>query len=190
MGYWLFVSVYFITLVSSIILSTGWIPTVFLAVLAPIMFRVVYRLNSIILKKINKKRLFIVAGVFGFIMICLVVVTVVLTFLFSDNLNLAVNASKTIENGNIELSIGKLKGNYELADFEVYGAGLILIPYQATVGEGTISLLVKKDSEIFWEESISVSGQGNIEFQSDVGMYDIEISTEEASDIRVEISSP
>ncbi|WP_088103914.1 hypothetical protein [Halalkalibacter urbisdiaboli] len=183
-GYWFFVFLYFILLTFSIIQLIDWFSILLFALLFPIVFRLVYGVNSLILRKINTKGLFIVARVFGFVIICFVGLMVFL----SDNV--AINANKSISNGNVQLSIDKLKGNYQVAEFDVNGEGMISLPYKASVSEGDIVIFVERESEVLWEESISTSGQGNIQFHSEVGTYDIQVVTEEANDVFVELSNP
>ncbi|MBU9711470.1 hypothetical protein [Evansella tamaricis] len=183
-SYWSFVSMYLIILIFSVIPPIEWVSLTIFAVLFPVLFRVVFSLNSLILKKINIKGLLIAAGLFSFIVICFVGIML----FFSDNV--AINATKSTSNGKVQLSIDKLKGTYQVAEFDVMEEGIILIPYQATVGEGTISLLVEKESEILWEESISLSEQGSIQFRSEIGTYEIHVFAEEASHIFVEVNNP
>ncbi|PIB63281.1 hypothetical protein, partial [Pseudomonas sp. 2995-1] len=81
-----------------------------------------------------------------------------------------------------------LKGDYHIAGFDVEGNGLVLIPYEATVDTGDITLYVVKDSNVLWEKTITQESEGFMEFEGEVGTYDIGIVTEEADDIFIEIS--
>ncbi len=183
-GYWLFIAFYLMALVTVVIQTLDLVSIILFAVLFPILFRIVYRLNSLILRKINTKLLLITVAIFGSVIICITV----FMFLFADNV--AINATKTQSNGEIQVSIGKLKGSYEAAQFQVDQGGMIAIPYQATIGDGTYSLVMKRGNEILWEETISGQSHGMIEVIVTQGSYHIQIITEEATDISVRLSSP
>jgi hypothetical protein len=181
--YWIFVIFYFISIVFLAIQQMGWfllIP----AVLFPVMFRLVYGFVALGAGKLQSKKWLwvgggiavLMAGFAGFI------------FLFADNVT--INASKTVADGKVEVSIGTLKGNYEVAEYQVSSGGILSIPYEATIAEGTALLQVEKEGEIFWDEIIPASGAGTIDFLAEAGVYDIMIVAEEAKDVYIEISNP
>lgn len=130
------------------------------------------------------KKILIIFGVlFGFLIVGAITAT---ALFFGDNVS--INTSRIEINGNVDLSIGYLKGNHEVDVIEVTEEGSISIPYEATVQEGQLTLLVKHSGKVVWEKVISPADKGNIEFSGAKGTYYIQISTEEAKNIDMEIS--
>lgn len=182
-AYWAFVLFYFISVVFLAIQQIGWV-LLMPVILFPVMFRIVYGLVGFGAGKLHSKKWIWLAG--GIVVFIAGFAGAM--FLFADNV--AINASKSMSNGNVEVSIGTLKGSYEVAEYDVTSGGILSIPYEAAVAEGIVSLTVEKGNEVLWKENIPASGEGNIEFQAEPGTYDIIIVTEEAKDVFIELSSP
>ncbi|WP_205165520.1 hypothetical protein [Alteribacter salitolerans] len=182
--WWFFAGYYMLMLPFAVAMPVNWISVLAFAVLYPVLFRVVYYLNSAILtKKWSKKML--VAG--GSVIAVLIIGTTATTFFFADNVS--VNATRTATSEGYQLSVGSLKGNYQVADFDVSTEGVVVIPYQASVGEGSMTLYVERGGRIIWEKTILSSWGGNIEFHGEPGTYDIKVKTEEAKDVNVKLKN-
>ncbi|MBU9723556.1 MULTISPECIES: hypothetical protein [Bacillaceae] len=183
-AYWFFIVIYFVFLVSVTVLTLDLVPILVFAIVFPILFRVVYRLNAYIFKDIDTKRLLIIGGIFGFIIIGFTAVV----FIFADNM--VINESRVVHNGNLQVSIGKLKGDYHLTDFTVEGEGLLLIPYTVEVGTGEVALYMERNNEVLWEKFVEGLAEGFIEIQAELGTYNIGIVTDEADNIVIQLSNP
>ncbi|WP_026690905.1 hypothetical protein [Alteribacter aurantiacus] len=184
-GYWFFVSFYFLFLSFALVigmLSGYWIPVVIFAITAPLLFRVVYYFKTVILKRMTKKGIVMITGAF----VVFTFGVIGATFLFAENL--AVNVSKTVYQGNLEVSIGSLKGEYLVDDPSIIQEGAVVIPYQASVGDGSFTLVVERADEIVWEEDIIGASEGFIEFVGEESSYDIRIYTEQAKEVLVNLT--
>lgn len=187
-SYWAGVSFYLLAMVFFIIgavLNGGWLSILFVAIGFPILFRIVYKLNSLIIigsKGIGKRFLMIGTLSFG----TLIIAFTLIMFFFADNM--AMNASKSVSGNTLNLSIGSLKGSYHIEDLEVFEDGLVVLSYDATVEEGEFSLLVKRTGEIEWEETVSSTHNGTIEFMAEKGVYKLSLFTNHAKQINVTIS--
>lgn len=107
---------------------------------------------------------------------------------FVVNHNVSTFTSKSNVNGNIKVSIGTLKGTYEIENFNIKTAGKISIPYEFTVETGTVTLQVIKSNMVMWEKVISPSTTGLIELEGVKGKYSISLLTEEAKKINMKLS--
>jgi hypothetical protein len=145
LNYWFGVGFYFITMTAFFIFAIfygGWLPILFIGIVFPIMIRVGYKMNISInnsIKRLSKRTLIISS-------IALILSTVGIfasAFLFGDNL--AINAIKTTNNGEVKLSIGSLKGSYDVETVNITktSQGTIVIPYEASNDEGDLFLVVK-----------------------------------------------
>ncbi len=187
--YWFGVGFYFFAVILSIIQSIfygGWALILFPAIVFPIMFRIVYKINTHIhksFKGMNKRVILIIGILLGLFMVGMFASV----FFFGDNI--AINASKTTINGEVNLSIGSLKGYHEVETFEIneIPKGTITIPYEASVEEGEYIIYVEHSGETIWEDKISSSKSGVIKFEGEKGTYDISVYTEEAKKIKLNI---
>jgi hypothetical protein len=192
--YWMGVIFYFIAMVTFIIQiaisgSITFLPVLlFPALVFPILFRIVYLLNTKLYYKFKgkTKRIFLIATAFtiGFILI----VTAALSF-FSKDANIVFNSRRTDINGEIHLTVGSLKGYYDVEQFTVTKPEKISIPYDASAQLGEIALLVIDSNQtIVWAENITQSGKGIIEYNAKAGDYIIKVSTKEAKKIEIKLS--
>ncbi|APH04956.1 hypothetical protein [Bacillus weihaiensis] len=172
-------------------IATGeWFPLMFGAILYPILFRV----NYLFIKKFNtnkgekrfKKRYILIPV--GIVLIINVIIFAVI--LLSPGGNVSINASKTYVDGDVSVSIGSLKGNHEVEVLDVTRGGLFSIPYDASVKEGTFTLLIvsadDQDKPV-WSEEISATKNDVMEFEVDEGEYKILLETEEAKNITLNV---
>ncbi len=130
----------------------------------------------------NKNRFFIIFGI--------VIMVSIFTTIFLLSENVAVNTSKNTKDGNVQLSIGSLKGEYDVKTLTLdqEPEGKVAIPYEATVEEGTLVLTVDDSDGIVWEKEVSPSTVGSIEFEGSKGTYNISIYTEEAKNVKLNLS--
>ncbi|WP_026702251.1 hypothetical protein [Salibacterium aidingense] len=186
-GYWMFIAMYMAVLILAVLQPVHWIIILFAAVLFPLLFRLVYKLNHLILQKINMKVFFIIASAFTFILII-----GVSAFLYFYADNVTVNANRQIANGTVTVSIDTLRGSYDVTETGTTGGGIISIPYTASVGEGTITLSAETEDQVLWEQQISESRNGSIQIQglNVDGTFDIQVAAEEASNISIELRNP
>lgn len=187
-AYWLGVGFYFLAMILSIVSSVlygGWISLLFIGVIFPVFFRIVYKTNTLIhtsFKGMNKKVIIILGIIFGVFTIGMITAS----FFFADNK--AINTSKTTINGDVRLSIGSLKGSHNVESFEIAENGTVSVPYKASVGDGEFLMYVKDSEKTVWKDEITSFKNGVIEFQAEKGTYDINIYTEEAKKIKLNIS--
>ncbi|WP_216827540.1 hypothetical protein [Alkalihalobacterium elongatum] len=186
-SYWSGILFYVIALFLFIMQATvggQWLSVLAVAIGFPILFRIVYGLNANImmrLKEKGKRSIFLLAGLF----IIITIIFVGSTLLLADNL--AINASKTQVNGNVLVSIGSLKGSYSIDEVRIIEEGMVGIPYRTNVGEGDLLLTVQHVGEIMWEKQVSPHDEGMIQFYGEEGRYSINLYTEKAEDIVVEV---
>ncbi|WP_129076624.1 hypothetical protein [Anaerobacillus alkaliphilus] len=125
------------------------------------------------------KRLFIIGTV-------ILSIVLVLSFsMFADNL--AINTNKLTTKETTQLTIGSLKGEYHvdtiyLAEALSVGGD---IPYEITIGEGTLSLRVQFDGELISEEEVRNTSVGLLKIHGEAGNYEVSILTEKAKDIKL-----
>ncbi|RFU68667.1 hypothetical protein [Bacillus sp. V59.32b] len=156
-AYWFGIVFYFIAIIVFIIQSViygNWAAILFPVIAFPILFRIVYNLNAFIVKRmkgINTRLLLIIGILLGLLMVGVITVAM----LFGENV--VMNANKKITNGNLHLSIGSLKGHYEVEAFETSDDGIVSIPYEATIGDGDVSLAIKRSDDMVWEKTVSPS---------------------------------
>ncbi|WP_078427246.1 hypothetical protein [Alkalihalobacterium alkalinitrilicum] len=186
-GYWVGILFYFIALILFAMQATiggQWLSVLAIAVGFPIFFRLVYSLNRSLWTKfrgMNKRNIFLVSGGVGLI----IVVFIGASLLFSDNL--VINASKSIVNGNVQVSIGSLKGSYSVDEVRIIEEGMVVIPYRTTIDEGDVLLIVEHGDKVLWKKEVSPFSQGLIEFYGEKERYNIQLYTEKAKGINVEI---
>jgi hypothetical protein len=102
--------------------------------------------------------------------------------------NVSTFTSKSNVNGNVKLTIGTLKGTYKVHEYTIKTTGKVSIPYESTVGSGTVTLQVVNMNLVQWEKVISPSSSGLIEFNGVNGSYSIQLVTEEAKKISVKLN--
>ncbi|MFD2706744.1 hypothetical protein [Salibacterium lacus] len=187
-SYWMFIIGYITILILAVLSPVHWAAVLFGAVLLPVFFRLVNRLNRLIRQHINMKVFFITASVFNFLLA--IGITAFLYF-YADNVT--VNANKRMTNGTVTVSIGTLRGNYGVTEVgTTEGGGTLFIPYTASVGEGTITLSAETEDQVLWEQEISDSRDGTMQIQGFItdGSFDIQVAAEEASGVSVELRNP
>ncbi|MCY7979946.1 hypothetical protein [Bacillus inaquosorum] len=186
-GFYFFAIVLFIVQAA---VNGGWLSILFPMIAFPILFRIVYRISKTSRKTYNgmNKRMLIIAVSIGSAVAIVTTVVLILIFSLSSGTNSALMVSKTEINDDVQLSIGTLRGEYEVSDFTVSESGGISIPYEAKVKDGKYMLVVKKSDEEVWRQEVMASEQGSIEFTGDKGHYKICIQTEEAKDVSVHLS--
>lgn len=65
----------------------------------------------------------------------------------------------------------------------------VSIPYDASAQQGDITLFVINSNQTtLWVKNINQSEKGNIEFNAEVGDYEIKASTKEAKKIDIKLS--
>ncbi|WP_226669742.1 hypothetical protein [Metabacillus litoralis] len=168
-----------------------WFSFFFSAIVFPVLFRVVYKVNISFRQHFTKsgslkKKLkwpLIIGSVF-----VLFTTLVITLFLFGNQV--AVNVNKTTVNGDIELSIGSLKGDYQIETFELSEPQeeTIVIPFQLNVEEGEVTLYIKHQNETVWEKTYVSSEEETIEFIGVKGVYEVGFTTESASNIQLNLS--
>ncbi|CAN7677507.1 hypothetical protein [Paenibacillus sp. LjRoot56] len=102
--------------------------------------------------------------------------------------NVSTFTSKSNVNGNVKLTIGSLKGTYAVENFTIKTAEKVSIPYESTVGSGTVTLQVVNKNLVQWEKIISPANSGLIEFDGEKGSYSVQLVTEEAKKISVKLN--
>ncbi|MGY4690953.1 hypothetical protein [Salibacterium sp. K-3] len=114
----------------------------------------------------------------------------VTAFLYVNADNVTVNAKRQIANGTVTVSIGSLRGSYDVTETGTTGEGMIFIPYTASVGEGTITLSAETEEQVLWEQEISESRNGTIQIQgSNVDdTFDIQVTAEKANDVSIKLN--
>ena len=189
-NYWFGVGFYFITISVLFIFAIfygGWLPLLLIGLFFPIMIRFGNKMNinfNNSIKRLSKRTLII-----SIIAITLSTLGIfAAAFLFGDNL--AINAIKTTNNGEVKLSIGSLKGSYDIETINIMetSQGTIVIPYEASNDEGDLFLIVKHSNEIIWNNVVSPSSEGVIEIEREKGDYEISVYTEESKNVKVNIS--
>ncbi|KGP71274.1 hypothetical protein [Pontibacillus yanchengensis] len=187
-SYWFGVGFYFLAIVLSAVPSVlygEWLSLLFTALFFPVLFRIVYNINTRIhksFKGMNKKVIILLSVLFG--LITIVIVTT--SFFFADNV--AINLNKTTTNGDVKLSIGSLQGSHTVETYEITQEGTVTIPYEASVGKGKFFMSVEQSDTTIWEDQITGSKTGVIEFQGEKDSYYISIRTEEAKKIKLNLS--
>jgi len=116
------------------------------------------------------------------------VITLVVTFFFGDHV--VINMNKTTTNGEVNLSIGSLKGNHEVETFEINETvnGTMTIPFEASVEEGEYTIYVEHSDDEIWEDTISSAKSGVIRFKGKKGLYTISVYTDEAKKVNLSLS--
>jgi hypothetical protein len=189
--YWMPVIAFLLSMVMlfiQAIFNGGWINLLITAIVFPMMFRIVNFVvgstNNFMSTRINKRLLFIMIG-------SIIGLTIVgFTYLFLNSGNVAMVVNKVVTNGDIKLSIGSLKGYHTVESFMLEESeGYLEIPYEASVEEGEITLIVEKSvgNEIVWEKDISTKKSGLIVFDISEGDYDIRIYTEKAKNVKLKL---
>ncbi|UTR14044.1 hypothetical protein MM221_15730 [Salipaludibacillus sp. LMS25] len=189
--YWIYAVFYFIALImggiSLFTLAEHWgnsVSFLLFLILYPLLFRLFFKLLETLLTHLNfkkRKTWFIMGG--GFIVIFGGIIVSLL--LFADNVTY--NYSKAVVNGQLEVTIGTLKGSTEIEDIQVYQSSLVSIPFEGAVSEGTADLIVKdEDDVIMWEADLASSQENEITFQAQADtMYVILLQTEEAKELHL-----
>ncbi|WP_368505838.1 hypothetical protein AB3N04_09745 [Alkalihalophilus sp. As8PL] len=194
--YWFVVAFYFVGLIMTIFLLvvTGEWFFIIPLLLFPLLFRLVYKINTFIYQSIfnakshtpiTKKKWVVIGSAFAVFMM----MVPILLFLFSNNV--VTNVSQTNVNGQVELSIGSLRGLYEVESFNLEGAtnDLVTLPYVASVKEGSFVLFVERnDGETVWSEEVFADHSGEMVIEQKEGTYRIKIEAEEAKGINVALS--
>ncbi len=169
------------------ILHGGWLPLLIIGLVLPLMFRLSYKMNIRVANSINRlsKRTLIISCI---AIILSTVAIFAVALLFGDNI--AINAVKTTNNGEVELSIGSLKGSYDIDTVNITKTSQekILIPYEASNDEGDLFLVVKQSNETIWNNVVSPSSVGVIELEGEKGDYEISVYSEESKNVKVNIS--
>lgn len=190
-SYWFVVVFYFLSLIGAFIQSIffgGWLSLLILAIAFPLLFRLVYQINILIHQSFFKAVNIRVIIILVILMVILPIGIFVTAFFLGDNI--AINTSKTTINGDVKLSIGSLKGFYNVETIELSEKmkETISIPFEASVEAGKLDIYVEHDGETVWEQAIVSSQNGLIEFEGKEGTYDINIYTEEAKKIKLTLS--
>ncbi|MBU7594171.1 hypothetical protein [Metabacillus halosaccharovorans] len=194
--YWFGVGFYFFAMLLFSIQALsfgGLVYILFPAITFPLIFRLVYKLNTRIhrhtsFKGLNK-RVFIILGiVLGGMIGLFTVITLVVTFFLGDNV--VINMNKTTTNGEVNVSIDSLKGNHEVETFEINETvnGTMTIPFEASVEEGEYTIYVEHSDEKIWEDTISSEKNGVIRFKGKKGIYTISVYTDEAKKVKLSLS--
>ncbi|WP_242215626.1 hypothetical protein [Bacillus cereus group sp. BfR-BA-01383] len=90
----------------------------------------------------------------------------ILTFvLLLSACNTATKVTKVQKNGETTLKIGSLQGYYDVQTLKA-GKGIVEIPYEAAVEEGTILLQVTKDDKVIYEEEVTSQKEGLLSFEA------------------------
>ncbi|MGO4500693.1 hypothetical protein AB4114_33015 [Paenibacillus sp. 2RAB27] len=137
----------------------------------------------------NKKIKWIIIS-FAFFIIAVIAVKLIMAF-GGDMVvshNVSTFTSKSNVNGNVNLTIGTLKGTYKVHEYTIKTAGKVSIPYESTVESGNVTLQVVNKNLVQWEKVISPSSSGLIEFNGVSGSYSIQLVTEEAKKISVKLN--
>ncbi|WP_026674849.1 hypothetical protein [Alkalihalobacterium bogoriense] len=195
-GYWASIIFYALAVVSFGIyglLNGHWISFIIFALLFPILFRVVYKLNVWLLHEFisgNKKPFFITAFLIPFLFGIVAIGGVFSFLLFGDHVvtNVANNVTKNVEDGNrINVSIDSLKGTHQVEEFTVTKEGLIIIPFDFNITDGEVKLILRSEDGIVWSEKLSVETHDQIHLQGKEGHYKIELHTKEAKNIKIQL---
>ncbi|MED1602074.1 hypothetical protein [Alkalihalophilus marmarensis] len=197
--YWFVIAFYFVgfvMMISLIVMTGEWLFIIPL-VIFPLLFRIVYKLNTFIYQSISnqkdhsplKKKWIMIGSAFVILMITFPI----LVFMFSDNV--VMNVSNTNVNGEIELSIGSVKGTYEVEAFQIEAFQLeesindvALLPYEAFVREGSFLLFLEHNGEMIWSEEVSGNHSGEMAIELREGTYRIKLESEEAKGIVINLS--
>lgn len=87
--------------------------------------------------------------------------------------NTATQVTKVQKNGETNLKIGSLQGDYDVQTLKAE-KGNVEIPYEAAVEEGTILLQVTKDDKVIYEEEVTSQKEGLLSFEAPKsGSYDL-----------------
>lgn len=87
--------------------------------------------------------------------------------------NTAIKTTKVQKNGETTLSIGSLKGYYDVQSIKTE-KGNVEIPFEAAVEEGTILLQITKDDKVIYEEEVTSQKEGLLSFEAPKsGSYDL-----------------
>ncbi|WP_078552867.1 hypothetical protein [Bacillus alkalicellulosilyticus] len=130
---------------------------------------------------LKKRFVFLLIGGVSFVTMAIIFLFIV----YADNLS--VNVNKTVTNEGLRLSIGTLKGSYEVENMTILEDGILQFAYQASVGEGELVLVLDRDGEVILEEDLSPSSSEQFEFLAEKGTYTITLQTEEAKDVTLHI---
>jgi len=164
-------------------------PVLIGAITFPIMFRLIYYLlivNNQKQRNQSKKVLVIFSIGIGIS----VILSAVIMFVALNGENLAINTNKVTTNNKVELSIGKLKGLYEVTSFDITSSGVMRIPYEVSCEEGSFSIIVKSSTsnEVVWEDIVTNNHSGTIEILGEEDTYTVYLQTKEAKKISLTIS--
>ncbi|WEG17265.1 hypothetical protein PQ478_01765 [Alkalihalophilus pseudofirmus] len=192
--YWFVIAFYFVgfvMMISLIVMTGEWLFIIPL-VIFPLLFRIVYKLNTFIYQSISnqkdhsplKKKWIMIGSAFVILMITFPI----LVFIFSDNV--VTNVSNTNVNGEIELSIGSVKGIYEIEAFQLEESinDVALLPYEAFVREGSFLLFLEHNGEMIWSEEVSGNHSGEMAIELREGTYRIKLESKEAKGIVINLS--
>lgn len=124
----------------------------------------------------------------GSAFVILMITFPILVFIFSDNV--VTNVSNTNVNGEIELSIGSVKGIYEIEAFQLEESinDVALLPYEAFVREGSFLLFLEHNGEMIWSEEVSGNHSGEMAIELREGTYRIKLESKEAKGIVINLS--
>ncbi|WP_242214702.1 hypothetical protein [Bacillus cereus group sp. BfR-BA-01383] len=87
--------------------------------------------------------------------------------------NTAIKTTKVQNNGETTLNIGSLKGYYDVQTIKTE-KGIVEIPFEAAVEEGTILLQITKDDKVIYEEEVTSQKEGLLSFEAPKsGSYDL-----------------
>ena len=105
--------------------------------------------------------------------------------------NVTTNTKKTEVNGKLNLSIGTLKGTYEVTDFHITQSGLMEFPVKASVDEGEYDFLIQKGDEVVLSQTINDYFESVASIDVEEGEeYTIVLKskTEKAKGIKIEVN--
>ncbi|MCR6109989.1 hypothetical protein HXA35_06490 [Bacillus sp. A301a_S52] len=191
--YWFYVVFYFIAVImggiSLMTLAEHWgnfVSFTLFLILYPLMFRLFFKLLQTILTYFDfkkRKTWFILSA--GLIII--VGGMIISLFLFGDNVTY--NYSKTTVNGQLKVTIGTLKGSTDIEDIHVNQSGMVSIPFEGDVNEGSADLIVKDENDVtMWETDLSSSQENEITFLAQANSdYVILLQTNEAKGLHLTI---
>lgn len=186
--YWLSIIGYFIAipiLTVQAIRSGDWFNLFINIIVYPILFRIVYKINSLIEKSMKMNLKFFSMMIIGSVL--LTVSLILITFFTSDSTASHIKTKTTEE--ELEVSIGELKGYYDIGSFDIESTEntQVQVPYRVTYNEGPVYLMVEKDGTKVWEKKLSPLEKGTINLPSEKGIYDIIIFSEKAKSIKVRL---
>ncbi|TES53627.1 hypothetical protein E2L07_12545 [Halalkalibacterium halodurans] len=135
----------------------------------------------------NTKFWIIFAVATGVVLMLALALSLVLLLKHGDQV--VINSKSSNINGHVQISIGTLRGTFEVNSMSVPDGERISLPYEMAVDEGTLTLYVERAGNVVWEEEIDSEKSGAIELDQ-AGTYTIYIHTDEGKGIMLDMPRP